>query len=109
MEGQSGEIARNLGDIIPGKEKERILSPVYTGHELFMIILPVRINWAIILPNNGTLMIVKQKHFRAAPLLALLPAGAPLNCIGPGCCPSAISPQTRTPQLQGKQRGKQFL
>lgn len=109
MEGQSGEVARNLGNIMPGKDKERILSPVYTGHQLYMIIRPVRINWAIILANNGTLMIVKQKHLRAPPLLALLPAGAPLNCVPPGCRPSAISPQTRTPQLQGKQRGKQFL
>lgn len=84
---------------MPGKDKERILPPVYTGHELYIIILPVRINWAIILANNKTLMTVKQKHLRPAPLLALLPARAPLNRVSPGCRPSAISPQTRAAQL----------
>lgn len=93
---------------MPSKDKESILFPVYTGHELHIIILPVRINWAIILANNGTLMTGKQRHLRAAPPSALLPAPVPPNRRGPGCRPSAISPRTRAAQLQGEQQGKQF-
>lgn len=85
---------------MPSKDKESILFPVYTGHELYIIILPVRINWAIILANNGTLMTAKQRHLRAA--------GASPNRLGPGWAPSAISPPTRAAQLQGEQQGKQF-
>jgi len=93
---------------MPGKDKASILFPVYTGHELYIIILRVRINGAIILANNGTLKTGKQRHLRAAPPSALLPAGAPPNRLGPGCRPSAISPGTRAAQLQGEQQGKQF-
>ena len=97
-----------IGNFMPSKDKESVLFPVYTGHELYIIILPVRINWAIILANNGTLMTAKQRHLRAASSPALLPAGAPPNRLGPGCRPSAISPRTRAAQLQGEQQGKQF-
>lgn len=62
---------------MPSEDKGSVLFPVYTGRELYRIILPVRINWAITLANNGTLMTAKQRHLRAAPLSALLPARAP--------------------------------
>lgn len=72
---------------MPGRDKASILFPVYTGHELYIIILPVRINWAIILANNGTLMTAKQRHLRAA--------GASPNHPGPGWAPSAIKPSNK--------------
>lgn len=52
---------------MPGEDKASILFPVYTGREHYIIIPPVRINWAIILADNGTLMTAKQRHLRAAP------------------------------------------
>lgn len=108
----SKQLKANLGRLI-GVERTSCLAKVrkvyvHTGHELYIITLPVKINWTIILANNGTLMTTKQRHLRAAPLSALLPARAPANCLGPGCGPSAISPQTRAAQLQGEQQGKQF-
>lgn len=73
---------------MPGEDKASILFPVYTGHELYIIIPLVRINWAIILADNGTLMTAKQRHLRAAPSSAPLPVPAPPNCPGPGRRPS---------------------